>query len=77
MVVITIKQTNRTCQIHYSEVTVAAWLEDDDKDERQAFFEELEEDLVDIQDPPSTRILYQYSVDKTTLVSQNSLKLET
>ena len=77
MVVITIKQTNRTCQIHYSVVTVAAWLEDDDKDERRAFFEELEEDLVDSQDPQSTRILYQHSVDKTTLVSQNSLKLGT
>ena len=55
----------------------AVWLEDDDKDERPVFFEELEEDLVDTQDLQSTRTLYQHSVEKTTLVSQNSLKMKT
>ena len=43
--------------------------------EKQVFSSKLEEGLADTQDQQSTVNLCQHSVDKTTLVSQNSLKL--
>lgn len=69
-------EINCTFQIRCSVVTVVVWLEDDDMGEGLVFFLELAEGLDDIQDLPSTMILYQRSVDKTIQVNQTCLKLK-
>jgi len=70
-------EINRTCQIRCSAVTAVVWLEDDDMDGALVFFLELAGGSDDIQDPPSTMILYQHSVDRIIQVtSRNCLKLK-
>ena len=69
------KSTNNFTFLTHSAVKVEVWWGDDDTGEKQVFSSKLEEGLADTQDQQSTVNLCQHSADKTTLVSQNSLKL--